>query len=134
MKRIRTTSRPQGQPRRGALTVEFCLVAPIIFMLFLGSLEVTSVNIIRQSASNAAYEAARKMVVPGGTADDAREEANRMLQVLNVDRGAQVEIDESTERVEVIIRIPAEENSWGLSKYVGGLTITESCVLSRDKF
>lgn len=126
--------RPQRSTRRGVITVEFCLVAPIIFMLFLGALEITSVNIIRQSASNTAYEAARKLVVPGGTAADAEQEAADMLRILNVDNGAEITVDEEVEEVRVTIRIPADQNSWGLTRFVGGLIVTESCVLSRDKF
>jgi Flp pilus assembly protein TadG len=125
---------PKRQDRKGALTVEFTLVAPIIFFLFFGSLEITAVNILRQSAGNAAYEAARTGVVPGATADDAIAMATEMLTVLSAHRGAVVTVNEELEKVTVTIAVPAEQNSWGLSRYVGGITITESCVLSRDKF
>ena len=46
--------------RRGALTVEFAIVAPLIFLLFLGGLELTALNFARQTLGNASYEAARK--------------------------------------------------------------------------
>jgi Flp pilus assembly protein TadG len=128
--------RPQSrtQQRRGALTVEFCMVVPIIFFLFLGSLEVTAVNIVRQSAGNAAYEAARKAVIPGGTASDAQTTAMQMLTILNAHRGATVTVTESLEKVSVSITVPAAQNSWGMSRFVSDINVTETCTLSRDKF
>lgn len=53
--------------RGGTAIVEFAVVAPLIFLLFLGGLELTALNFARQTAGNASYEAARKMIIPGGT-------------------------------------------------------------------
>jgi len=124
----------KNDDRHGALTVEFCLVVPIIFFLFFGALEITAINILRQSAGNAAYEAARKAVIPGGTAQDAENTATQMLTMLNCHHGSSVSVSESQEKVSVTITVPAAQNSWGMTKFVGNINITETCVLSRDKF
>ena len=58
-------ARPKA--RRGATLVEFAIVVPVIFTLFLGAIEMTRLNFIRHSASNAAYEGARKAIVPGSS-------------------------------------------------------------------
>ena len=76
--------------RRGATAVEFALVAPIIFLLFLGSIEMTNLNMIRHTAMNAAYEGARQTIVAGGTADDARKESLRLLNAVHIGNGAVV--------------------------------------------
>ncbi len=57
------SSRPGLVRRAGAVTVEFAVVAPLIFLLFLGGLELTAMNFVRQTASNASYEAARRAIV-----------------------------------------------------------------------
>ncbi len=59
--------RPRRSQRKGVTAVEFAFVAPIIFALFIGAIEITRLNFIRNSAANAAYEGARKAVTPGST-------------------------------------------------------------------
>ena len=65
--------------RRGVVTVEFAIVAPVIFLMFFGALEFAAVNLVRQTASNAAYEGARVLVVPGANSDEAKTVAEQML-------------------------------------------------------
>ena len=54
--------------RTGATAVEFAIVAPIFYTLVIASLEFGRLNIIRHTADQAAYEAARFAMVPGATA------------------------------------------------------------------
>ena len=65
--------------RRGATVVEFAIVAPIFFLFLLASFEFGWLNVLRHTADNAAYEAARTAMVPGGTAADAATKANSIL-------------------------------------------------------
>ena len=96
--------------RRGALTVEFAIVANVMFVVIFGSLELTRLSLIRSLSQDAAYFAARAALVPGATASDATNEAKRILSTLGT-RGVRVEINNgqgisqaSTElRCEVII-------------------------------
>ena len=56
----RRTNRIRRFPgRRGAAAVEFAMTVPILFMLLFAALELGRMNMIRQTANNAAYEAAR---------------------------------------------------------------------------
>ena len=64
-------SKLAARRRTGAAAVEFAIVAPIFFMLVLVSLEFGRLNIIRHTADQAAYEAARHAMVPGATAAEA---------------------------------------------------------------
>lgn len=121
----------RGRPS-GATAVEFAIVAPIIFLLFLGAIEMTRLNFLRHSAANAAYEAARNAIVPGGNEDEARQRALELLAAVKADRGVEFEFDEAPDQVAVTVKIPMNMNSWGITRYTSGFMITESCTLSRE--
>lgn len=110
--------------------MEFALVAPLIFLLCLGGLELTAMNFVRQTASNASYEAARKAIVPGSTIAQAQAEAMRLLTALGIQNGATVTVTRDTEKVNVTIAIPAQNHSWGLLRFSKGLTIRQHCQLT----
>jgi len=60
-------TRRAGHARRGATTVEFAITAPVFFLFLLAAFEFGWLNVIRHTADNAAYEAARTaMVRPSG--------------------------------------------------------------------
>jgi Flp pilus assembly protein TadG len=118
--------------RRGALTVEFAIVAPLIFLLFLGGLEMTSLNFVRQTAGNASYEAARKAIIPGGTIAQAQTEGLRLMNSLGVGTGAVVTVTQTPQQVTATISVPAANHSWGLVRFCGGLTLRQSCTLTRE--
>src|SRR3990170_1920701 len=87
--------RSQRKGRRGATAVEFALTAPIFFMFLLAAFEFGWLNVIRHTADNAAYEAARTAMVPGATADEARAKANGLLAIVGA-RGASVTVTPAT--------------------------------------
>lgn len=120
--------------RRGAVAAEFAVVSPLIFLLFLGGLELTSLNYVRQTAANASYEAARKAIIPGGTAAQAEAEAMRLMNALGVGDGTSVtvSIDNTPQNVTVTIEVPAENHSWGLVRFCGGLTLRQTCKLTKE--
>jgi hypothetical protein len=130
---IRQQRRPTPQnERRGTTTVEFALVAPIILLLFFGAVEMTNLNMIRHTAANAAYEGARKMIVVGGTEEDARTEVLRLLGIVGIANGAEVDVDQWPDRIRVAVNVPVNLNSWGLGRFTGGTTVTQSCTLRRE--
>lgn len=104
-------SRHQAAERPGTLTVEFALVAPIIFLLFFGSLELTSLNLMRHTAGNAAYEAARTAIVPGATEAQAKQKALNLLQAVGATRNVSIDFTDTPEKVSVYINIPVKDNS-----------------------
>lgn len=117
--------------RRGTLTVEFALVAPIIFLLFFAGLEITSLNLIRQTAGNASYEAARAGIVPGATEREVKDTALRLLDSVGATTDVAIDIDDDGNKISVTIAVPVEKNSWGLTRFSKGMTITKTCSLSR---
>ncbi|MEZ6133045.1 MAG: pilus assembly protein [Planctomycetaceae bacterium] len=118
--------------RRGTLTVEFALVSGIILTLFFAGLEMTSLNLMRHSAGNATYEAARKGIVPGATAAEVEAEARRLLDLIGASNSVNVTVQDDGNRVTVSVSIPVDQNSWGLSRFSSGMTIAKSCTLSRS--
>jgi Flp pilus assembly protein TadG len=56
-----------GNKRRGAATVEFAIVAPLLFLLVLGMVEFGRMMMVQQILTNGAREGARKAVLPGAT-------------------------------------------------------------------
>lgn len=124
--------RRRRRQRTGATAVEFAIVAPIIFLLFLGAIEMTRLNFLHHSAANAAYEAARSAIVPGGNAVDARQRALELLAAVKADRGVDIAFSETAKQIAVTVTIPMNMNSWGITRYTTGFRITETCTLSRE--
>src|SRR5947208_11397643 len=72
--------------RHGATAVEFALVVPIIFLLFYGAFEYSRMSMVLHTVEMAAYEGARRAVVPGATADDAMNAAKDTLAAVGVQK------------------------------------------------
>ena len=122
----------RGPERKGALTVEFAIVAPMIFLLFVGSLELTALNFARQTAGNASYEAARKLIIPGGTAAQAQAEGLRQMNIAGMGTGATVTITDTTTSVAATVSVPASSVSWGLVRFCSGYTLRQTCTLTKE--
>ena len=118
--------------RKAALTVEFSLVAPIIFLIFVGSLELTSMNLVRQSAGNAAYEVARSAIVPGSVEAEDIAIGRNILAAVGATNNVDININDNGQTVVVEVVVPVRENSWGLGRFTGDLTIRKNCSLSRE--
>lgn len=122
--------------RRGALTVEFALVAPLAFMIVFGSVEMARLNMLLNSMENAAYEGARRGIVPGATTATVETEANQILQAVGaVNATVQVSpsiITNQTPEVTVSIAIPLDDNAWVTPRFTSGRTLTRSCTLTRE--
>ena len=82
--KIFTPGKRRQIDRRGATAVEFALVLPIFVLFLMASFEFGWLNVVRHTADNAAYEAARYAMVPGATADEATQEAKSILKTIGV--------------------------------------------------
>ena len=111
-------NRRRATSRRGATAVEFALTAPIFFLFLLAAFEFGWLNVIRHTADNAAYEAARTAMVPGATAAEATAKANSILNIVGA-RGATVTVTPATmttDTDEVTVAIDIPMNSNGLDR------------------
>lgn len=123
--------------RTGAAAVEFAIVAPIFFMLVLGSLEFGRLNIIRHTADQAAYEAARNAMVPGATTAEAKAAAEKMLKIVGT-RGATVAINPTvltvdTEEITVTVDVPMNQNGWLAPRFTKNKTIRAMSRLKTER-
>lgn len=113
--------------RAGAAAVEFAIVAPIFFTLVIASLEFGRLNVIRHTADQAAYEAARHAMVPGATAAEAKSKADSMLRIAGA-RGAAVTINPATltpdvKEITVTVDVPMNQNGWITPRFTQSTTI-----------
>ena len=103
-------------PRIGTQTVELAIVLPIFFLVIFAAVEFFRLSMLRPYAENVSYEAARNIIVPGATANEAQFAADKMLGILGI-KGATVEvtpavITDSTGHVTVKVTIPTTANQW----------------------
>jgi len=122
------------QPQRlGAVTVEFALVASIIFGTFLAAAGFCRLSMMRHTLDNAVYEAARKSIVPGATAAEIESQAKSVLATLGISN-AQVVVDpkvitDETDFVTVNVSLPLGEATFIPSKS----TMNRSLTMRRER-
>ncbi|MCC6512249.1 MAG: pilus assembly protein [Pirellulaceae bacterium] len=127
-----------GKPahRRGVLTVEMALCIPIVFLILLGTLEFSRMNMLRNSIDNAAYEGARRGIVPGATANDCINAADTILRAVGAQNTTITVtpsvINDDTPQVSVSIATPLSSNSWGPARFLGGMTLRAVSTKSRE--
>ncbi len=134
-------SRPAANQRRycrsAATTVEFAVIAPLLFMVLLGSLEFARVNQVMNATSFSAYQGCRQAIVPGATASAATTEVNRVLSANLISSGTVTvnpsTITNSTETVTVTVAINLDSVCWIIPRFTTGKTITRTCTLTREK-
>ena len=132
-RKLNTQSSPSVvSDRRGVLTVEFAIAAPLIFLLFLGGLELTALNFARQTAGNASYEAARKLIIPGGTVAQAQAEGLRQMNIVGLGTGATCTVVNAATTATATVSVPATNVSWGLMRFCAGYNITQTCTLTKE--
>jgi len=136
MKRVFAHKRPSAK-RRGATAVEFALAAPILFLFVFASVEFARANMIFNTIENAAYEGARRGVVPGATEPDCKAATQTLLDIVGI-KNSTVTVDpttinESTESVTVTVDVPMTvSNGYVASHFFLGKTLSVSITLPRE--
>jgi Flp pilus assembly protein TadG len=126
-----------GPCRRGAVMVEFAITAPIFILFLMAAFEFGWLNVMRHTADNAAYEAARVVIVPGATAAEATAKANSMLNVVGA-RGAKIQITPanittSTTEVTVAIDLPMKKNGLITPRFTGKTVLHSESTLKTER-
>ena len=109
----------------------------MFFLFLLAAFEFGWLNVIRHTADNAAYEAARTAMVPGATAAEAKAKANTLLGVVGT-RKATVTvtpsvITDATTEVTVGIDVPMNSNALILPRFTKNKTIHASSTLRTER-
>lgn len=123
--------------RKGAVAVEFAVVAPVFFLFIFGCIEFGRLNMLHHAADNAAYEAARHAIVPGATSAEAKDRANATMDVFGVN-GATVTIVPAKlglndDQLTVTVEIPLDQNSWILPRFTGGRNVEGTSTLRTER-
>jgi Flp pilus assembly protein TadG len=123
--------------RRGATAAEFALTLPIFILFLMASFEFGWLNVLRHTADNAAYEAARHAMVPGATAAEAKAKATSILNIVGA-RGAVVTVSPSTitttsDEVTVSIDIPMKQNALVVPKFTGKKTLHSEATMRTER-
>lgn len=122
----------EASVRCGAVTVEIALVLPVIFIIFMGAIEITRLNFLRHTAANVAYEAARAVIVPGSVPAEGQAEGLALLEQVGAGNNSTVTVTRmGADRVRAQVRIPLRNNSWGVTMFFDGVLFQE-CTLNRE--
>jgi TadE-like protein len=130
------SSRLQGR-RRGVTVVEFAMTFPLLIVLLVGLIEFVRLHNLRHAADNAAYEAARNVIVPGATVAEGVAQANDLLSRAGV-KGATITVTpsviaEDTPRVTVRVSVPLSTNSWLPPKLTAKRIVTRETTLMTER-
>jgi Flp pilus assembly protein TadG len=122
---------------RGATLVEFAIVAPVFLLIILALFEFAWINVVRHTADNAAYEAARTVMVPGATAAEGVTEANQLLSAVGA-RNATVTVTPGviatdTTHVTVQVNVPMDSNALLLPRFTRGLQLRSQARLRTER-
>jgi Flp pilus assembly protein TadG len=123
--------------RAGALTVEMAFALPILLLIVFSAVDFARLNMLRNSAENAAYEAARRAIVPGATATQASDAAKKVLKAVGASNCTvtitPATLTEDTTQVTVKVEIPLKNNAWLASAAKTTKVLTKSCTMTREK-
>ena len=132
----RRKNRRRSTLRRGVATVEFAFSVSIVFMLFMGMIEVTRFHVVRHSLDQAVYAGARIGIVPGATASQVEASVTARLASAGVVNPTitvtPAIINSSTMAITVQASIDCAENSWTLPRFFENQTITAEITLDHE--
>ena len=125
--------------RRGAVAVEFALVAPVFLLLIFGILEFGQLIMVQQILTNASREGARLAVLEGTTLSEVQTALDEYLANSSIS-GASVTVTpsslsnaESGAPITVTVSVPFSQVSWIPSPWLlDGTTLSASTLMRRE--
>ncbi len=132
----RELRRATCEKRRGTTMVEFAVVAPVFFIFMFAAMEFAHLNTLRNTAHNAAYEAARAAVIPGANQAKAEAEAQRILAAVGTRQFdiTVTSITDASEEVTVTIDIPYADNAIMIPWFTGSVNIHSETTLKTERY
>ena len=120
--------------KRGSVTVEFALVAPIFFLFVFSGVEFARVHILQNAVENACFEAARRGIVPGASGNSTKVVAEEFLTSSGIaDFTVEVNpptFDPTTTTISVTASVPINaENGFGISGFFNNQSMTKEVSL-----
>jgi len=133
--RIQRRRRTRRQ-RLGATTVEFAIVANVFLLTIFTCIEFARMNMIRNLAQDAAYAAARHVIVPGATRDEAIERADNVMGMMT-SHGYVVDvndIDEDTGEVVVTVSVDFDEVALMAPRFLPNATLETTARMKTERY
>jgi len=128
----------QGHYHTGMYTVELALTLPLLLLLLFGFYELARANLLRNLAQDAAYEAAREIIVAGAHADEALQVASDLLQAFGISSPqvtvSPATISPTTDEVAVTVSFPLQTITGFGDALLAGVTFNGHCQLQREGF
>lgn len=113
-------------------------MTPMFFVLLFAGIEFSVLSTIRSTANNAAYEGARRLVIPGADAAIGIAEAERIMAVVGVNTltvtVTPATITDETRDVTVRVSVPYADNSIIVPWFTGGLVINSESTLRTERY
>lgn len=135
---VRRQTPQTASNRKGASLIEFALVAPVFFLFIFAAMEFAHLNTLRNSANNAAYEAARCVVVPGAAISEAEAAAQQILAAVGVTtytiNVTPDPITDETREVTVAIDIPYAQNAIVVPWFTGSANVHSESTLHTERY
>jgi Flp pilus assembly protein TadG len=134
---MHSISRKNRKMRTAATATEFAIVAPVFIVFLLAAFEFGWMNVLRHTADNAAYEAARTALVPGATVAEAQAKADKLLKIVGA-RSATVTVTPSpltvdSDSVTVKIEVPMNKNGLIVPRFTKKSTIVATSTLRTER-
>lgn len=126
-----------SQRRRGVTTVETALVSTLLFAVIFAGMELSRVNVIRNTIENAAYEGARTGMIAGATNAECVASAQTYLDIIGVGTsGINVTpavLDDSVKNVTVTVDVTMDgSNGYVFPTFFLGKTLRSTITLARE--
>ena len=136
----RTRRPPFGAIRRqGTATIEFAMIAPILFLIVFGIVETGRALMVQQLLTNASREGARHAIIESSTSEETRQIVLNFLDNCSV-MGAEIEVTPENlatlgpgDNVSVEITIPLEKVSWVPVLNVN-ISLTAKTIMKAERF
>lgn len=120
--------------------VEFAIVAPVFFLVVLGTVEFGRMIMVQQILTNASREGARRAVIEGSTQSEVQSQVSNYLANTSVN-GATVTVAPADltnlglgDPVTVSVSVPFESITWtGGSWFLGGTTLQASSTMQAER-
>jgi Flp pilus assembly protein TadG len=133
---------PRSCRRRGALTVELAVVAPIVFFIVLGIIDVGRCLMVTHLLNNAAQAGCRAGIVEGQSSSDIKKAVVSALTNTGVSgETATVEVNDGStdassagpgDEITVIARVPVSSICWVPVTRFPGLTLQGQFTMRRE--
>ena len=128
--------RRRRNDRTGAVAVEMALTLPLLFFIVFTSIEFSRMNVIQHTVDNAAYEAARRGIVPGATEQDVDDVARSIMRTCGA-RGVEVTVNPSniqldSPEITVTVAVEADQNGFLAPRFFRGESLIGRSTLTRE--